>query len=150
MPANNITQLCQQAAKALLDAHDLSFITDETTQIVTGIAAEDIALPMVICQCTQADAAVPYEGNWSAHLRIEVRSNCDDTTQDEHHENAGEVFAVFMGGIQETREALSNSTLGFTAQQVLPVRQGWEINDSSWVSYLELTVECAGTYFSIA
>jgi len=150
MSANNITQLCQKAAKAFLDAEDLSFITDEESQIVTGIASDDVQLPMVVCQCSQATAAIPYEGNWSALLRVEIRSNADDTAQDEHHEWAGEVFAKFMGGISETRQLLSNQTLGFTCQQLLPSRQGWEINDNSWVSYIELQVECCGTYFSVA
>jgi len=150
MSANNITQLCQKAAKAFLDSEDLSFITDEESQIVTGIASDDISMPTVICQCAQAQAAVPYEGNWSATLRIELRSNADDTSQDEHHERAGELFGKFMVGIPEGRQFLSNQTLGFTAQQVLPVRQGWEINDGSWVSYIELQIECCGSYFSVA
>jgi hypothetical protein len=150
MSANNITQLCQKAAKAFLDSEDLSFITDEETQIVTGIASGDMGLPMVICQCQQAQAAEAYEGNWSATLRIELRSNCNDTDQDDHHANAGELFGKFMTSVATGRAFMSNEDLGFTAQQVLPVQQGWEVNDESWVSYLILQVECCGTYFSVA
>lgn len=150
MSANNITQLCQQAAKAFLDLEDLTFITDEESQIVTGIASADMSLPMVVCQCQQAQAAVPYEGNWSATLRIELRSNADDTTKDAHHTNAGELFGKFMGSVAAGRAAMSSSVIGFTCQQLLPVRQGWEINDNSWVSFLELQVECAGSFFSVA
>ena len=142
MSANNITQLCQQAAKAYLDSEDLSF----KSQIVLGIAADEIQLPLVVCQCQQAQANVPYEGNWSASLRIELRSNCDSTTQDQHHANAGELFGKFMVSIAAGKTAMTSQTLGFTCQQLLPVRQGWEIYDSSWVSYLELTVECCGSY----
>ena len=149
MSANNITQLCQKAAKAFLDSEDLSFITDEETQIRTGIASSDIELPMVVCQCMTADAAVPYEGNWSALLRIELRSSCDDVAQDTHHEYAGELFGKFFDTVPAGRGHLSDETLGFTCQQLLPVRQGWEINDNSWVSYLELQVECCGTYFDV-
>lgn len=148
MSANNITQLCQKAAKAYLDAEDLSFITDEESQIVTGIAVENMMLPAVIVQCANADAEVPWEGNWSALLRVELRSNAEDTTQDDHHSHAGELFGKFMVSVAAGRAGLSNETLGFTCQQLLPVRQGWEINDESWVSYLELRVECAGTYFA--
>jgi hypothetical protein len=150
MSANNITQLCQKAAKAFLDSEDLSFITDEETQIVTGIAAGDFALPMVVCQCQQAESAVPYEGNWSAVLRIELRSNCNDVAADDHHTNAGELFGKFMTSVAAGRAFMSNEDLGFTAQQVTPVQQGWEVNDESWVSYLILQVECAGSYFSVA
>ena len=71
MSANNITQLCQKAAKAFLDGENLSFITDEESQIVTGIVSSDIQLPTVICQCRTATSAVPFEGNWSATLHIE-------------------------------------------------------------------------------
>lgn len=148
--ANNITQLCQKAAKAFLDSEDLSFITDEETQIVTGIASDDLLLPAVICQCQAAQAAVAYEGNWSAQLRIELRSNADDTTQDDHHEHAGELFSKFMVSVADGRALLSNQALGFTCQQVTPMQQGWEINDGSWVSFLLLQVECAGTYFDVS
>ena len=150
MSANNITQLCQQAAKAYLDSEALSFITDNETQIVTGISGGDNLLPMVICQCQSADAEVPYEGNWSAHLRIELRCESDDTTEDEHHARAGELFGKFMVSVAAGRASMSNALLGFTCQQLLPVRQGWEINDNSWVSFIELTVVCAGTYFDTA
>lgn len=146
MSANNITQLCQQAAKAYLDAENLSFITDNETQVVLGIASDGLNLPQVICQCQQAQASVPYEGNWSASLRLELRSNADDTTQDEHHERAGELFGKFMVGIDEGKAAMTSDVIGFTCQQLLPVRQGWELNDDSWVSYIELTVECCGSF----
>lgn len=148
--ANNITQLCQKAAKAFLDSEDLSFITDEETQIVTGIESSDLMLPAVICQCQSAQSAVPHEGNWSAVLRIELRSNSTDTHQDDHHEHAGELFSKFMTSIAAGRAFLSNQSLGFTAQHVTPMQQGWEINDSSWVSFLILQVECAGTYFDVS
>ncbi len=150
MSANNITQLCQQAAKAFLDAEDLSFIQDEESQIVTGIASAEIQLTQVICQCASAQAAVPWEGNWSALLRIEIRNNCNDISQDLHHEQAGELFGKFMTSIEDGRTNLSNEDLGFTCQQLLPSRQGWEINDNSWVSFLELQVECCGSFFSVA
>lgn len=150
MPANNITQLCQQAAKAFLDGEELSFINDAETQIVTGIASDDITLPLVVCQCQSASAAMPYEGNWSATLRIEVRSNSSDTTQDDHHANAGEVFGKFMDTPANMRQHLSSEELGFTCQNLWPERQGWELNDKSWASFMEFQVECAGSYFDVS
>jgi len=150
MSANNITQLCQKAAKAYLDSEELSFITDEESQIVTDIYGEGIMLPCIICQCQNAQAEVPYEGNWSATLRIELRENCDDTGQDEHHANAGELFEKFMVSVADGRLAMSNESLGFTCQQLLPTQQGWEVNDGSWVSFIVLQVECCGSYFSTA
>lgn len=146
--ANNITQLCQQAAKVYLDSEELSFVADNETQIVTGIFSDDLTLTTVVCQCQNADAAVPYEGNWSATLRIELRNNADDVTADEHHAMAGELFSKFMVSVADGRLNLSNQTLGFTCQQLLPTQQGWEINDGSWVSFLLLQVECCGTYFA--
>lgn len=152
MAANNITQKCQQAAREFLIAEELSFIGDAESQIVCGIWAGELQLTTVVCQCQTADAEVPWEGNWSALLRIEVRSACgdDDPEGAAHFENAGEVFGKFMDSITQGRQHLSSATIGFTCQQLLPVRQGWEINDASWVSWLELRVECAGTYFDVS
>lgn len=150
MSANNITQKCQQAARAYLTAEELSFITTAEVQIVCGIHRGEMQLPMVICHCQSADAEMPWEGNWSALLRVEVRTQADDSDidGDDHQVMAAEVFSKFMVSIPAGRLAMSNETIGFTCQQLLPMRQGWEINDGSWVSYLELKVECAGTYFA--
>ena len=150
MSANNITQLCQKAVKSYLDSEDLSFITDEESQIMAGIASTELMLPAVIIQCQRASASVAFEGNWSATLRVELRSNADDTTQDQHHDNAGELFGKFMISQSDARLALSSSTLGFTCQQLLPQDQGWDINDDSWVSFLVLQVDCCGSYFDTA
>jgi hypothetical protein len=151
MSANHITQKCQKAARAFLQSEDLSFITDAESQIVCGIWAGELQLTTVICQCQSADAAVPWEGNWSARLRIEVRSNAsDDPEGAAHFENAGEVFGKFMTSITAGRGHMSNEDLGFTCQQLLPARQGWDINDDSWVSFIEFQVECAGSYFAVS
>lgn len=152
MSANNITQKCQKAVKAYLDSEELSFIGDTAMQIVMGICRREFQLTQVVVQCASADAAVPWEGNWSALLRIEIRSQADDDDEDgsAHFSNAGELFEKFMVGIAEGRAFLSNQDVGFTCQQLLPIRQGWETNDGSWVSYLELRAECAGTYFDVS
>lgn len=152
MSANNITQKCQKAARAYLIGEDLAFVTDEESQIVCGIWFGTLQLTTVICQCKDADAEVPYEGNWRALLRIEVRSASseNDPEGEAHFENAGEVFSKFMVSFADGKTALSNEEIGFTCQQLLPVRQGWDINDDSWVSYLEMQVDCAGTYFAVS
>ena len=150
MSANNITQLCQKTAKAYLDTRDLSFITDSESQIVTGIASSDISLSSVVVQCQRASASVAFEGNWSASLRVELHSNASDTTQDQHHEDAGELFSAFMISQADARTAMSSEDIGFTCQQLLPVDQGWEVDGDCWVSYLVLQVECCGSYFSQA
>lgn len=147
MSANNITQLCQVAARNFLRNEGLSFIADVAASIRSGITSEDIGLPVVVCQCLRAQAAVPFEGNWSAALRIEVRSNADDDPDGaKHHENAGELFAKFMTA---TAAVDMSGLAGFTAQFVLPVEQGWDLNDRSWVSFLSLQVECCGSDFDI-
>ncbi len=151
MSANNITQKCQKAARAYVESEDLSFIDDEEAQIVTGICRRELKLTTVILQCASADAAVPWEGNWSAMLRVEIRSQVDEDDEDgaAHFDNAGELFEKFMVSIEDGRGLMSSEEVEFTCQQLLPVRQGWEINDGSWVSFLELRVECAGTFFDV-
>ena len=151
MSANNITQKCQLAARNFLRTDGLSFITDANASIRSGIVADDIALPVVICQCTRAVGSVAFEGNWAATLRIELRSNADDDEEEDgetHHENAGELFAKFM--TDTAAQDLTNGLPGFTAQFVVPEEQGWDLNDRSWVSWLILRVECAGSDFDIS
>jgi hypothetical protein len=153
MSANNITQKCQKAARAYLVAEGLEFITDAESQIVCGIWAGELQLTTVICQCKTADATGSWEGNWSAELRIEVRSKTDtdnDPEGDDHFANAGEVFSKFMVSTANSRGLISNEEIAFTCQQLEPMRQGWDIDDNSWISWIELKVECAGSYFDVS
>lgn len=143
MSANNITYLCQKAARNFYAGQSFSWVTDPDSQIVTGISSGEVALPNLVCQCKNADAAVPWEGNWSATLRITVRSNCDDSTADEHHERSGDVFGMLM--TDTAKGDLSDALEGFSAQQVLPISQGWDVDEDTWVSWIEFQVECFGS-----
>ncbi len=155
MSANNITQKCQRAAREYIAAQveALPFIQDPETQIVTGIHRGELQLTTVICQCKTATPETVYEGNWTARLRVEIRSNIhDDGTDDgdNHFENAGALFALFMIGQVEARQAISNADIGFTCQQLTVTEQGWDIEEQCWMSYMDLNVECAGTYFDVS
>lgn len=152
MSANNITQKCQLAAKAFLDGESLSFISDAESQIRTGIHRGELSLTTVICQCKSANADVPYEGNWNARLRIELRSAADDDSTDDgdnHLANAGELFGKFMTSLAEARTNLSNEDIGFTCQLLTPIVQEWDTNDNSWVSAIEFDVKCCGTFLDM-
>jgi hypothetical protein len=44
---------------------------------------------------------------------------------------------------------LTNALDGFTAQFVLPVEQGWNPSDDSWVSFIVFQIECCGSDIDI-
>jgi len=148
MSASNITQLVELAAANFVKLQELSFLTDEESQIGTGISPDETLLPQVTCSCQRAIAAVPFEGNWSATLRVELQSNASDTSLTDHHANAGELFSRFMSST--LNQDLTNALDGFTAQFVLPTEQGWEPKDDSWISFLILQVECCGSDIDIS
>ena len=151
MPANHICYLAQKAAAAFLRSVDLTFVEDENTQIVAGISTQPRELSQVLCQCQQAqNVEQTREGNWQATLLIELRENAEEIDEDEHHANAGELFAYFFTAT--VAADLTAALTGWTVQFVLAQETGWRLEQKqgdfsapgSWVSFLVLRVECFG------
>jgi hypothetical protein len=151
MPANHIVYLAQKAAAAFLRTADLSFLTDEATQIVSGISTVPRTLSQVLCQCQLAqNDDQTREGNWQAQLLIELRENAEEVTEDQHHARAGELFAHFFTATIDAD--LTAALPGWTVQFVLAQETGWRLEQDkgdfaapgSWVSFLVLRLECFG------
>jgi hypothetical protein len=143
---NNICYLLQKAARLFLTTETLSFV--DGPHIFQGLSALTVSNPRVVCQCIKAIADTQFEGNWLGTLRIYLYANADDTAEDTFHAYAGELFAKFMTGTAETN--LSAALDNFTAQFVLPLEQGWGIQDRTWFSYLDLQVNCCGSDIDIS
>jgi len=145
--ANNITRLVELASRDYLRSAGLS--QPESASILGGFDDDDLPTPRVVLTCNNAEP----DGNadnavWSCTLEVKVISQCDDKTEDEHHELAGEVFSQFMIGRTETSDALSAAYSGFLCQDILPAGQSKSIEERRWVSVLTLRVICNGSDLS--
>jgi hypothetical protein len=146
----NITQQAQKAYCAFLKTLTLDSVP--SSQIYRGIEnstksesedePERRLLPCVIVECKRASESLQDSGNWTASVRIMCRSNADDTTEDEHHEFASEIFSNVFYADSKTD---LNSQDDFTVLQVRAQEQGYDLEDRSWVSYMEMAVECCAS-----
>jgi len=149
--SNLITDKCQQALRAFLRARTFAAIPAE--QIYKGIEnptrAEDEAapatrkLPCVEAICQDANTVDEHFLNWLADARVVVRTNADDTTEDEHHATAA---AVFNTVTTDTIAADLTAALDdFTAFLVNFKGQSWELVERSWQSTLSFEIHCCGS-----
>ncbi len=142
--ANNITRLCELAARQYLKSVGISSIIPQS--ILGGFDDDDVPTPRVCCTCNQAEPDGPQdEGVWACSLEVKVVSNCDDKTEDEHHQLAGEVFSTFMAGRTITADALSAAYPDWDCADIYPTGQTKDIQERRWVSVLTLRVVCSGS-----
>lgn len=138
---NNITQAAQKAVQAYIRGVGLSYLDD--AQVYTSILDDNAANPSVLCRCKRAQGRVTTEGNWVAHVRVELRENADDVEAEDHFDRAGELFALFRTDTLATD--LSAALADWTAFQIVVNEQGWDSDGRLWVSYLDMEIECCGT-----
>lgn len=151
--ANNITHLTQLAAATMLANAVTNGDLTTVSEVHAGIEPENKSRPNVTCECRTASIEDNYDGCWSADLIVRVESMASDTTQDQHHERAGEVFSFFFQDrdtVASTMSAAISATYPYTAQAVYPSQQSWDLisdpNTSGvFVSELRLTVKCCGS-----
>lgn len=137
---NNICQLVQKAIAAYLASENLSFAPNIYTSVLDDTAVN----PSVLVKCADADCDNDEEGNWTTIADVEYRENKDDTTEAQHHERAGEVFASFA--TRTKADDISNALSNFTTQQIIRKRQGWKADGRLWVSFLRLELKgCCGS-----
>ena len=143
--ANNITRLCEMAARDYLISVALSGI--DPNSIFAGFdASENLPTPRLVCTCNAADTEGPEDDAvWACQLQIKAVSNADDVTEDDHHEFAGEAFAAFMIGRLQTADAISAAATGFNCQDVLPQSQSKSVEERRWESVFVLKLVCCGS-----
>lgn len=141
--ANNITQLCQLAAAAYVRSQGLSFITDSTAGIRAGLDATDQQRPLVVLHCahSKTNEQDVFDGVWDCDLIAELRSNADDTTEGDHHEHAGELFALFLADPRTVADLISAAQSNFQTQLVVPIEQDFDLRERSWVSSMTFTLK---------
>lgn len=149
--SNYITDKVQSALRAFLQTQTF---TIPETQIYKGIenltvpTTPELApvtrlLPCIECVCQEANAEDEHYLNWIADARVQVRTNADDTLEDDHHAMAAEVFNALT---TDTLAAdLSAALTDFRAFLVNFKSQRWELVDRSWQSIIEFQVHCCGS-----
>lgn len=149
---NHITQLMQLAGVNYLGSVGMP------GTIVPGLSRAPIASPQVVVICHRVVPSEMFEGNWSGNVRFELYSNIDETTEEEFHQLAGQLFSYLMVDEQSLPQLVNEAarTLGiilpdqfpvleFTVQEIVPVAQGWEVLKADekagtarrWLAYME-------------
>lgn len=152
--ANAITHKAQKAAAAMIIARITANGLEAdipTANVQSGISRQPLTAMRVVCLCQSATAQEPWDGNWAADLEIEVTAPYVDYEEDAFHALAGQVFAFFNQSRETVRERLSNADIKFTAFDVFPRSQGWQLEqdetgaNSSWTSRMKFEVQCCGS-----
>jgi hypothetical protein len=155
--SNYITDKLQQALKAFLQTKDFTAVGIPADQVYAGIENDTVPtepelapvtrkLPCVECICQSAETMDEHFLNWLASARVQIRTNADDTTEENHHATAAAVLNTIT---TDTLAAdLSGALADFTAFLVNFKSQRWELVDRSWQSVIEFEVHCAGSDIS--
>lgn len=141
--ANNITFLAQQAVANYVRGQGISFNPNVYTSLLTETAVN----PCILVKCSKATCEDTQQGSWKARVRLELRENKDDTTDQDFHLMAGEAFSIFMVPTIELCTALSSNS-DFTVFHMVALETGWDIDGRLWVGYFEMDLDCCGSDIS--
>jgi hypothetical protein len=147
--SNNICRLCELAAQAY---GKRVYEGIGQASVLAGFDDEDsIPTPRVVFNCDSAEPDGPADDAvWACQLEVQVVSNADDKTKDEHHDLASEVFSQFFIGRENTCDAINvaaregNPPVQFFCQDILPGNQAKTIQDRKWISSAFFRVICSG------
>ncbi len=149
-----ITRLCELAFQAY--ARSIGFGVIPNASILAGFddleQERKLMTPRLVFNCDTAEPEANFdELVWNAQLEIQCVSNCDDTSKEEHHDFAAEVFSQFMVGRYTLPDlvtaAAAAASVSFFCQDVLYANQIKTVSERRWISSLILKVSCcsAGT-----
>lgn len=147
---NAIECRVEQAFKAYLDTATFAWTyagcASATPRVARGLSAQVKTLPLIIVSCETAEheGTGKFTGNWIATVRVTLRENADDCTEDEHLDHSGEVRDFI---ITDTITAdVNTAAAGILVVQGNGIRTpascSRAIVDRSWESTLEFTVHC--------
>ncbi len=152
--ANAITHKLQKAAaemvQARITANELEALLP-IENVFGGIGNSSLTSKRVVCECRNAVPNEVWEGNWDADLTVKVHAPFADIAEDDFHELAGQIFALFFQAPADVCARLSNATIKFTAQFIVPTGCGWDIEpgadgkNAEWVSEHRFKVTCSGS-----
>jgi len=148
--SNNICRLCELAFQAYGKTQVENIAP---ASVLAGFDDEDqVPTPRVVYNCDSAEPdGPPDDAVWACQLEVQVVSNCDDKTKDEHHDLCSEVFSRYFVGRENTCDAINvaareaNPAVRIFVQDILPGSQAKTIQDRKWVSSAFFRVICSGT-----
>ena len=140
---NDITYRVERGIKEFVDF----FIADNNIVASTyhGIEKQDEEkqLPHVVIACQSASADDTDGILWNARLTVEVRTNSDDTSPEEHHELAEAIINAITDGDAELWVNAHSELLHVYGVNI--ETQEWSARDRSWVSGCVCNVVCIGS-----
>ena len=147
MNSTNICYVCEQAIATFLRSLDYTSIVG----IYEGIYQPDVEsesegtkdYPHVVVACQRAEMPPDIGWVWRVTAEVSVVSNADDTTAAGHHVNVTEVFDALI--TDTIAGNLTSAIEDFTALQVVPQGQTWEIEERSWKCTYTMAVDCCGS-----
>lgn len=156
--SNNICHKTQVAAQLMVQDRVTAGAQESDIpleSIFAGIGIGDLTAKRVVLLCKRAVPQTVWEGNWDADLQVQVIGPAADfESADDFHAYAGQVFAFFFQAPATVCERLSNPTVKYTAQFIVPTGANWEFLDenvegwhgpASWVSEQNFRVTCSGS-----
>lgn len=152
--ANAICHKAQKAAAAMVQARITANALESLLPIENvfgGIGVESLTSKRVVCECRRATPALPWEGNWQADLVVRVLCPVADIAEDDFHELAGQIFAFFFQEPATVCARLSNATIKFTAQFIVPTGASWDTQpgadgkEAEFMSEQQFQVLCSGS-----
>ena len=130
----------QDLANVVEDAAAVVANSAGVVTVYRGQAGQEIQLPACICHAQDGPEEPQGLGNFMVRLVVAIRSNSIKTTQEQHRNNAADIFQLFMAdNIASTLSAaVANFTvIGFKDRSF---RHGRE--EDSWLSEFEMTLYC--------
>lgn len=156
--ASNICHKTQVAAQLMVQDRVTAGAQESDiplNSIFAGIGIGDLTAKRVVLVCKRAIPQTPWEGNWDADLQVQVIGPAADfDSANDFHAYAGQVFAFFFQAPATVCDRLSNTTVKYTAQFIVPTGANWEfLNEqtegwkgpASWVSEQSFRVTCCGS-----
>lgn len=145
--AANITRLCELAFQAYGRS---AYTAVDSASVLAGFDDEEqVPTPRAVFNCDSAEPDGPADDFvFACQLEVQVVSQCDDKTKDEHHDLASEVFSQFAIGRDNTCNEINAAALAagiqFFCQDILPAQQAKTIQDRKWISSAFYRVICSG------
>ncbi len=138
---NSIITLAEKSLKTWLATQDIGDIP--TANIFRAFDSAARVLPAIAVQAESAEPVSKTAGTWKIPLRVEVRSQADDSTEDAHHTRVEKVFDLLHAG--DLSANLSAALTGFECQFAVTEGAMHAVDNRQWTSSLRLTLWCGAS-----
>jgi len=138
---NSIITLAEKSLKTWLATQDIGDIP--VANIFRSFDSASKVLPSIAVQTESAEPVTRATGTWKVVLRVEVHSQADDSTEDQHHARVEKVFDLLHAS--DLSANLSAALTGFECQFAVTDDASHAVDNRQWTSSLRLTLWCGAS-----